>query len=263
MPWWWTSAAPRRTSACWRGASRRESAVAVDVGGVRTNFRMPDVLAIGLGGGSLVRGDDTVTVGPDSVGFELTEKALVFGGDTLTATDVAVAAGLADIGDRSAVAGLDGAAMKRGLDTIHTMVEDAIDRMKTSAEPVPAILVGGGSILIERDLAGVSALSIPRAFGGRQRHRRRDRPGRRRGRPRLLLRAGGAGERDSAGQGRGRGQGGGRRRGSRQHRDHRGRGDTARLPAGRRLPGPGQGGRRSRRRLSGKRAGATARQCQR
>ena len=26
----------------------RESAVAVDVGGVRTNFRMPDVLAIGL-----------------------------------------------------------------------------------------------------------------------------------------------------------------------------------------------------------------------
>ena len=102
-----------------------------------------------------------MTVGPDSVGFELTEKALVFGGDTLTATDVAVAAGLADIGDRGAVAGLGAAAVKRGLDTIHAMVEDAIDRMKTSAEPVPAILVGGGSILVERDLAGVSTLSIP------------------------------------------------------------------------------------------------------
>ena len=139
----------------------RESAVAVDVGGVRTNFRMPDVLAIGLGGGSLVRGDDPVTIGPDSVGFELTEKALVFGGNTLTATDIAVAAGLADIGDRKAVAGLDGAAVGRALDRIHVMVEDAIDRMKTSAEPVPAILVGGGSILIERELAGVSTLSIP------------------------------------------------------------------------------------------------------
>ena len=139
----------------------RESAVAVDVGGVRTNFRMPDVLAIGLGGGSLVRGDDPVTIGPDSVGFELTEKALVFGGDTLTATDIAVAAGLADIGDRAAVAGLGDAAVRRGLDRIHAMVEDAIDRMKTSAEPVPAILVGGGSILIERELAGVSTLSIP------------------------------------------------------------------------------------------------------
>ena len=107
--------------------------------------------------------------------------------DTLTATDIAVAAGLADIGDRKAVAGLDDTAVGRALDRIHVMVEDAIDRMKTSAEPVPAILVGGGSILMERELAGVSTLSIPRAFGGRQRHRRRHRPGWRRGRPRLLL----------------------------------------------------------------------------
>lgn len=139
----------------------RESAVAVDVGGVRTNFRMPDVLAIGLGGGSFVRGDSDIAVGPDSVGYELTSRALVFGGDTLTTTDIAVAGGLADIGDKGAVTGLDGAKVKRALDRIHTMVEDAIDRMKTSAEPVPAILVGGGSILINRDLAGVSELSVP------------------------------------------------------------------------------------------------------
>ena len=139
----------------------RESAVAVDVGGVRTNFRMPDVLAIGLGGGSLVRGEDPVTVGPESVGFELTSKALVFGGDTLTTTDIAVAGGLAEIGDGSAVKVLDGAKVTRALDRIHAMVEDAIDRMKTSAAPVPAILVGGGAILVARDLAGVSALNVP------------------------------------------------------------------------------------------------------
>ena len=29
----------------------RQSAVATDVGGVRTNFRMPDIVSIGLGGG--------------------------------------------------------------------------------------------------------------------------------------------------------------------------------------------------------------------
>ena len=140
----------------------RESAVAVDVGGVRTNFRMPDVLAIGLGGGSLVRGEDPVTVGPESVGFELTSKALVFGGDTLTTTDIAVAGGLAEIGDGSAVQGASTAAkVTRALDRIHAMVEDAIDRMKTSAAPVPAILVGGGAILVARDLAGVSALNVP------------------------------------------------------------------------------------------------------
>ena len=55
---------------------------------------MPDVLAIGLGGGSLVR-DGGARIGPDSVGYELTRKALVFGGDALTTTDIVVAAGLA------------------------------------------------------------------------------------------------------------------------------------------------------------------------
>lgn len=54
----------------------RESSVAVTIGGVRTNFRMPDVMSIGLGGGSIVRvrEDGRVTVGPDSVGYELEHK---------------------------------------------------------------------------------------------------------------------------------------------------------------------------------------------
>ncbi len=47
----------------------REAAVAVEIGGVRTNFRMPDVLSLGLGGGSYVDGAE---VGPRSVGYELT-----------------------------------------------------------------------------------------------------------------------------------------------------------------------------------------------
>ena len=73
----------------------RESGVAVTIGGVRTNFRMPDVISIGLGGGSIVREheDGRVTVGPDSVGFQITDKALVFGGEVCTATDIAVRLG--------------------------------------------------------------------------------------------------------------------------------------------------------------------------
>ena len=57
----------------------RESSLAVDVGGVRTNFRMPDIVSIGVGGGSLVREqpDGSVTVGPDSVGYRITQEALV------------------------------------------------------------------------------------------------------------------------------------------------------------------------------------------
>lgn len=138
----------------------RESAVAVDIGGVRTNFRMPDVLAVGLGGGSIVR-DDGARIGPDSVGYEITSKALVFGGDTLTTTDIVVAAGLEDIGDRSRVAHIPAKTVEAALDTIHRMVDEAVDRMKTSAEPLPVILVGGGSILVSRPLPSASEVIRP------------------------------------------------------------------------------------------------------
>ena len=139
----------------------RESAVSVDIGGVRTNFRMPDIHSIGLGGGSLVRDADGLTVGPDSVGYELTEKALVFGGDTLTATDIAVASGAVDIGDKSRVQHLSGKQIEQGLAEIHRLVEDAIDRVKTSVEDSPVVLVGGGSVLVTRELRGASEVKIP------------------------------------------------------------------------------------------------------
>lgn len=52
---------------------------------------MPDIVSIGLGGGSIVREvGDQVTVGPDSVGYKITEEARVFGGKQLTTTDIAV-----------------------------------------------------------------------------------------------------------------------------------------------------------------------------
>ena len=89
----------------------RQSAIATDVGGVRTNFRMPDIISIGLGGGSLIR-DNGNKVGPDSVGYRLTEKALVFGGDTLTATDIAVKHYDLDIGDKSLLNKLDDSTVK-------------------------------------------------------------------------------------------------------------------------------------------------------
>src|SRR2546425_9855664 len=79
----------------------RESSIAVDIGGVRTNFRMPDILSIGLGGGSLVVADGgRVRVGPQSGGDRILTEALVFGGSQVEATDSAVARGAGQIGDR-------------------------------------------------------------------------------------------------------------------------------------------------------------------
>jgi N-methylhydantoinase A/oxoprolinase/acetone carboxylase beta subunit len=144
----------------------RESSVTVDIGGVRTNFRMPDILAIGLGGGSLVsRNGDGATVGPESVGYRLLNEALVFGGKALTATDIAVAAGYARIGDAAQVRELDSALVEGARACIHRMLTEGVDRMKTSGDPVPLVLVGGGAVLVNEDIRGTSEVIVPRHAG--------------------------------------------------------------------------------------------------
>lgn len=144
----------------------RESSLAVEIGGVRTNFRMPDLVSVGLGGGSIVRrhDDGRVTVGPDSVGYQITQRALVFGGDTITATDIAVARGMADLGDAALVAGLDAALVEQAWSEIQRLSADAIDRVKTSAADQPVMVVGGGSIIVPDDLPGASRLVKPEHF---------------------------------------------------------------------------------------------------
>ena len=145
----------------------RESGVAVTIGGVRTNFRMPDVISIGLGGGSIVRehADGHVTVGPDSVGYQITEKALVFGGDVCTATDIAVRLGLADLGDASKVSHLSGDFARKAMSAITELVEDNLDAMKVSSEDVDLILVGGGSVILPKELAGARTVAKPESGG--------------------------------------------------------------------------------------------------
>lgn len=141
----------------------RESGVAVTIGGVRTNFRMPDVISIGLGGGSIVRvrPDGSVSVGPDSVGADLETKALVFGGDTITATDVAVKLGMFELGDASLLSGLDVETAEKALGVMREMVEDAIDAMKLSSDDVTVVLVGGGSVILPSTLRGAGKVLKP------------------------------------------------------------------------------------------------------
>ncbi len=137
-----------------RGFPREANAV-VEIGAVRTLFRMPDLLSIGLGGGSIVQ-EAPLRVGPESVGYRLTEEALVFGGHTLTTTDAAVAAGIVEIGDPAKAAAVPRALAQAVLDEVRARLEDAIDRMKTEAGPVPLIAVGGGAFLVPDRLPGVS-----------------------------------------------------------------------------------------------------------
>jgi len=136
----------------------------VEVGGVRTAFSMPEVLSIGLGGGSIVRTDEStqqVTVGPDSVGHLLTKEAMVFDGSVMTATDTAVACGKQDIGDADLVACIHPEVREGARREIRKVLESLVENMKVSTAPVTVLLVGGGSILLMDDLQGVAECVVP------------------------------------------------------------------------------------------------------
>lgn len=150
----------------------RESSVAVDIGGVRTNFRMPDILAIGLGGGTRIHLDpalygadrldaEALRVGPDSVGFRITQDAYLFGGETLTASDAGVAAGLAGFGDVDRLPPLSDGVLAAISARIRAMLEEGVDRMKTSRQDATILAVGGGAFLVPDTLKGAATVVRP------------------------------------------------------------------------------------------------------
>ena len=146
----------------------RQQAAYSELSGVRMNFSYPDVKSIGLGGGSLVqRVKGKLCVGPESVGYKLPVKALVFGGDVATATDYTVAVNLdVAIGEpdkvRGKLADEDIEAFKA---ETKRMLEDIIDTMKTAPEDLPVLLVGGGAVVAPDELKGASRVIKPQWSG--------------------------------------------------------------------------------------------------
>jgi N-methylhydantoinase A/oxoprolinase/acetone carboxylase beta subunit len=144
----------------------RESAAAVELGGVRTNFRMPDLISIGLGGGTIVTGRaGALRIGPDSVGYRVTSDALICGGDILTLTDVSVRAGrLTGLGDPKRAAGVPQAVIDEAVEWCDGQIQMMAERMKASRSAVPLVAVGGGSHLVPEKLAEVSEVIRPHHF---------------------------------------------------------------------------------------------------
>ncbi|KAH7153466.1 hypothetical protein EDB81DRAFT_791447 [Dactylonectria macrodidyma] len=135
----------------------------VEVGGVRTAFSMPEVVSIGLGGGSkvAVAADDGVTIGPGSVGHFIQQQAKIFGGQTLTTTDIVVAMGKGQLGDAELVKDIPPAVVESARKEMKRMLESVIEQMKVSSAPVHVLLVGGGAMLVTEDLAGVDKCIRP------------------------------------------------------------------------------------------------------
>ncbi|MDG2091283.1 MAG: hydantoinase/oxoprolinase family protein [Gammaproteobacteria bacterium] len=151
----------------------RESTRAAQIGGVLTNFRMPDVVSVGIGGGTIVRfSDEGCTLGPDSVGYRLKEKAIAFGGDELTLSDFFIAEKLLEIEGAK-----DCDSLKEDISNlldlpflqviklvraaIKNHIEKLVDKLKTDAADIPVIACGGGAFLLPKEISGSSKVIFP------------------------------------------------------------------------------------------------------
>ncbi|KAI1336904.1 DUF917-domain-containing protein [Xylariaceae sp. FL0016] len=145
----------------------RQQAAYSDLAGVRMNFSCPDIKSIGLGGGSIVRDGEALTVGPDSVGHKITKEALVFGGKVLTATDCTILANpQLEIGDRElAKVALGDEGIAKYKEAVKHKLEKVIDMMKTSPKDLPVLLVGGGAVIAPDELKGASKVLKPNWSG--------------------------------------------------------------------------------------------------
>ena len=121
-----------------------------NIGGVSLNFSVPDVLSIALGGGSTVCFDiDQPIIGPNSVAKELTSRALCFGGDKLTLTDIALCMGNLEIKESNpdlVCLGLDSA--KVVFKKIKAQLDVLIANIQGENKDIPVVFVGGGSALL-------------------------------------------------------------------------------------------------------------------
>ncbi|KAI5309510.1 hypothetical protein KEM55_003095 [Ascosphaera atra] len=141
------------------------------VGGVRTNFALPAVESIGVGGGSIVRikeDNEDVIVGPDSVALNLFARAKLFGGDCLTCSDIVAARSLYStevenpfkgLGDLAWLSDITPETIDRVQSVTRRKIEELVDRSKVQKQDVDLLIVGGGAAIVNLDkpLAGVRA----------------------------------------------------------------------------------------------------------
>lgn len=124
----------------------RRSIHNVSFGGVSLNFRTPDVLALAIGGGSLVSG---MLVGPESCGGQLMSVAQIFGGSQLTLTDIACKAGAMTIES----AALENVQVSQSeaeevMAKVRMSIQRGVDKMRGRHQGLPVIAVGGGASVV-------------------------------------------------------------------------------------------------------------------
>jgi N-methylhydantoinase A/oxoprolinase/acetone carboxylase beta subunit len=133
----------------------------VKVGGVETNFRMPDILSLRIGGGTRIEGRGSTMRLGTSVGSRLTSEALVFGGSAPTLTDAAVESGRMSLDGRAVPAGWH-TTLAAALARADALIAEGVDRMRLTSALWPLVVVGGAGALVTPGIGGVSRFTRPR-----------------------------------------------------------------------------------------------------
>lgn len=146
----------------------RRSLGQASLGGIPLNFRMPDVLSLPIGGGSVVRIDkDGCRCGPDSIGRKLYDESCLFGGNTLTLTDVAYMSGLISIPLANTPSiPIDLQQAQHIMRSVLTQIQTAIGLMRGRHTQLPVLAVGGGAYFL-KDIAHAvpEHYSVANAYG--------------------------------------------------------------------------------------------------
>ncbi|WP_214367290.1 hydantoinase/oxoprolinase N-terminal domain-containing protein [Pseudonocardia sp. H11422] len=121
-----------------------ESLTPYTVSGVVTNFRLPDVVEVPIGGGPV-------------------HDALCCGGSTPTLTDAAVLAGRTAFGSHP-VPGHWGKRLAAQLAEADRLLAEAADRVGLGADDLPLVVVGGGGGIAPDRLPGVAEVIRPPHF---------------------------------------------------------------------------------------------------
>ncbi|WP_116948358.1 hydantoinase/oxoprolinase N-terminal domain-containing protein [Jiangella endophytica] len=146
------------------GGFPRVSTMPTEIGGVRTNYLLPDLISSALGGGSVVRPapDGGYAVGPQSVGAAISTDALIFGGAVLTLSDVSVVAGRTAFGTVPASQlPVDGPTAAAVVASVDRRLAELTDRIRASAGTLPLVAVGGAAHLVPDELPGIRAVVRP------------------------------------------------------------------------------------------------------
>ncbi len=113
----------------------KESSIAVEFSGIRTNFRMADVLSIPLGGGSIIN-QKTPYVSNQSLGNRITTDSLSFNGTITTITDIYTNQNKANFIPPNQNFKLSSDVIKSVENEIYSKISIAVDRMKTDSKNI-------------------------------------------------------------------------------------------------------------------------------